>query len=229
MKGISRAQVEGLERARREGRFVSVADLVRRSGTARSTLARLAAADAFRSMGLNRRKALWSVLGGWADDDEELPLLAGLEVAEGRPALPVQSLADRIAQDYDTAGMSLAAHPMSLLRERLRSMGIIDARQLRRTRAGVRVRVAGLVLVRQRPATAAGTLFYTLEDETGTANLIVRPQVYERWGRATRGAVALVAEGRVERQGEVIHVLAQRMGDLSARLKSLRMRSRDFH
>jgi len=229
VKGVSRAQVEGIEEARREGPFVSVADLVRRSGVGRGTLARLAAADAFGSMGLNRREALWSVLGGWADDDEELPLFAGLEVEEARPALPVQSLAGRVAQDYETAGMSLAAHPMSLLRVGLRSVGIIEAGQLRGTKAGTWVRVAGLVLVRQRPATASGTLFYTLEDETGTANLIVRPRVYERWGRPTRRAVALVAEGRVERQGEVIHVLTERLGDLSEQLEQLRVRSRDFH
>jgi error-prone DNA polymerase len=229
VKGLSRAQVEGLEQARRQGRFVSVTDLSRRSGVSRSTLARLAAADAFRSMGLNRREALWAVLGGWAEQDEELPLFAHLEVEEIHPALPVQSLAESVAQDYDTAGLSLAAHPMSLLRKELRSMHVLTAKQLRQTRGGVRVCVAGLVLVRQRPATASGTLFYTLEDETGTANLIVRPKVYERWGRPTRRAVALLAEGRVERQGEVVHVLTERMADLSAQLEQLRVQSRDFH
>ena len=226
VKGISRAQVAGLERARRDGPFTSVADLIRRCGTSRGTLARLAAADAFRSMGLSRREALWQVL---AIEDDEPPLFAELEAAEPRPDLPVQSLAQRVAQDYDTTGMSLTAHPMSLLRGRLKSMGIIDAGQLRRTGTGRRVRIAGLVLVRQRPSTARGTLFYTLEDETGLANLIVRPPVYERYRRAARGAAVLLAEGRVERQGQVIHVQTERLSDLSEHLADLRSRSRDFH
>ena len=108
-------------------------------------------------------------------------------------------------------------------------MGVINARQLRRTPAGRRVLVAGLVLVRQRPSTAKGTLFYTLEDETGLANLIVRPKVYERYRRAARGAVALLAEGRVERQGQVVHLQTDRLSDLSDRLGRLQSCSRDFH
>ena len=229
VKGISRWQVEGIELARRQGPFATVDDLVRRSGVARRTLAHLAAADAFRSLGLNRREALWAVLGGPEPAGDDLPLLASLESPEPRPALPVQSLAEHVAQDYHTVGMSLTAHPMSLLRESLESRGIISARQLRAKSAGAGVKVAGLVLVRQRPGTASGTLFYTLEDETGMANLIVRPQVYERCRRAARGAVAVLAEGRVERQGEVIHVQTERITDLSKYAARLQVRSRDFH
>jgi error-prone DNA polymerase len=226
VKGISRAKVEGIERSQQDGPFTSVADLHRRCGASRATLARLAAADAFRSMGLDRRQALWQIL---AIEDDEPPLFAGLEATEPPPALPVQSLPQRVAQDYDTTGMSLTAHPMSLLRKGLESMGIIHAGQLRQTRTGQRVRIAGLVLVRQRPSTAKGILFYTLEDETGIANLIVRPGVYARYRRAARGAVALLAEGRVERQGEVIHVQTVRLSDLSEHLDRLPSCSRDFH
>jgi len=229
VRGVSRAQVAGIERARRDGPFRGVGDLIRRSGASRVTLARLAAADAFRSLGLARREALWAVLGGPDARTEELPLLAGLEQAEPHPSLPEQSLPERIVQDYDTTGLSLAAHPMALVRGRLELLGIVTARRLRGARQGQRVRVAGLVLVRQRPSTAGGTLFFTLEDETGMANLIVRAGVYERFRRAARGSVAVVAEGRVERQGEVIHVQTERITDLSHEVSCLASRSRDFH
>jgi error-prone DNA polymerase len=117
---------------------------------------------------------------------------------------------------------------MSLLRPRLRAMRTIDSQQLKRTPSRQRVRIAGLVVIRQRPATAKGTLFFTLEDETGVINLIVRQRIYERYRRAARGSVVLLAEGRVERQGAVIHVLTERMGNLTEHLNPLQVASRDF-
>jgi error-prone DNA polymerase len=225
VKGLSRESVAGIERARADGAFRSVTTLWRRSGASRSVLARLAAADAFRSMGLNRRQALWQVLA----IDEDLPLFVGTGDDEPQPPLPDLSLDRQVVQDYDTVGLSLAAHPIELVRRELVRSSVVTAASLNTTRQGQAVRVAGLVLVRQRPSTAAGIVFFTLEDETGVANLIVRPAIYERFRRTARGAVALIADGRIERQGNVIHVQVHRLADLSKHLGQLRKLSRDFH
>jgi DNA polymerase III alpha subunit len=233
IRGISRAKVEGIERARREGMFTSVGDLARRSGVAPSVLARLAAADAFGSMELNRREALWQVLALGGDERRsgggEPSLLDELEVEERRPMLPVESLKDRVVQDYEATGMSLTVHPMSLLRQRLKSIGVIDSGTLKGMPHGRWVKLAGLVLVRQRPSTAGGVIFYTLEDERGMANLIVRPKVYERYRPDAYNSVAVVVEGRVERQGQVVHVQVERIKGLSRSLARLQVSSRSFH
>jgi error-prone DNA polymerase len=225
VKGISRAQVEGIESAQRDGPFRSVTDLARRSGASRATLARLAAADALRSLGLNRREAVWQVLAL----SDEPPLLHGLEPAEPAPDLPELSMRDVVLADYDTIGLSLNAHPMSLIREDLNRLGVHPNCVLQRSPKGRRLQVSGIVLVRQRPSTANGIVFCTLEDETGNANLIIRPAVYEKYRRVARGAAALIAEGRVERQGEVVHLQVECLLDASEGLAELQGRSRDFH
>jgi error-prone DNA polymerase len=225
VKGISRAQVESIESAQRDGFFRSVTDLARRSGASRATLARLAAADALRSLGLNRREAVWQVLAL----SDEPPLLHGLEPAEPAPNLPELSMRDVVLADYDTIGLSLNAHPMSLIREDLDRLGVHPNRVLQHSPKGRRLEVSGIVLVRQRPSTAKGIVFCTLEDETGNANLIIRPAVYEKYRRVARGAAALIAEGRVERQGEVVHLQVERLLDASEGLAELQGRSRDFH
>ncbi len=225
VKGVSRAQVEGIESAQRDGPFRSVADLARRSGVSRGTLARLAAADAFRSLGVNRREAVWHVLAL----SDEPPLLHGLEVAEPAPDLPELSMRDVVLADYDTIGLSLNAHPMSLIREDLDRLGVSPNCVLQRSPKGQRLQVSGIVLVRQRPSTANGIVFCTLEDETSNANLIIRPTVYEKYRRVARGAAALIAEGRVERQGEVVHLQVECLLDASEGLAELQGRSRDFH
>lgn len=226
IKGISSTNVGGIERARGEGPFRSIRDLVRRSGVQPVVLTRLAAADAFRSMGLNRREALWQAL---AVPNEELPLFDGMDPDEGRPPLPEASLDEQVIMDYDSVGLSLEAHPISLVRDRLNKMNVAPAERLKRMRKGQPVRVAGLVLVRQRPSTASGVVFVTLEDETGIANLIIRPKVYERCRRATHNTVALIADGRLQRQGEVIHIQTSHLRELAEGLAAIRSRSRDFH
>ena len=225
VKGISRTQVAEIERAQRERPYTSVADLAQRSRAPRATLARLAAADALGSLGLDRREALWQVLALHA----EPPMLDSAEPAEADPNLPDASLAETVFADYESMGISLNAHPMALLRDELNRGRVSQARVLHHARKGQRLSVAGLVLVRQRPGTAGGIVFGTLEDETGVANLIIRPQVYEKYRRVARGAVALVAEGTVERTGEVVHLQVTRLQDLSETLASLRSTSRDFH
>ncbi len=225
VKGISRAQVEGVESLQRDGPWLSVTDLARRSGASRATLARLAAADALRSLGLNRREAVWQVLAL----SDEPPLLHGLEPAEPAPNLPELSIRDVVLADYDTIGLSLNAHPMSLIREDLNRLGVSPNCVLQRSPKGRPLQVSGIVLVRQRPSTANGIVFCTLEDETGNANLIIRPAVYEKYRRVARGAAALIAEGRVERQGEVVHLQVECLLDASEGLAELQGRSRDFH
>jgi len=220
-----RLVLAGIETTRQAGPCTTVLDVWRRGGVSRAVLARLAAADAFRSLGLDRRQALWQVLA----IDEDLPLFAGLVPEEPDTPLPALPIEQQVVQDYEAVGLSLTAHPIGLLRSALRRGGIVPAKQLAGARHGQNVKVAGLVLVRQRPLTASGTVFFTLEDETGIANLVVRPAVFERDRRAARGAIALVAEGRVERQGQVIHIQTLHLRDLSESLGSLRRMSRDFH
>ncbi len=224
IKGISSAKVEGIERAQCERPFVSVADLARRSGASRATLARLAAADAMQSMGLDRREAVWKVLAL----SDEPPMLRDLEAEEPAPQLPKQSTADTVFADYATVGLSLNAHPISLIRDELKRLQVQTARVLKRSRQGKKVKAAGLVLIRQRPSTAKGIVFCTLEDETGTTNLIIRPAIFERYRQVAAGATALLVEGHIQRQGEVVHVQACRIHDLSRALSDLRSVSRDF-
>ena len=221
IKGISRENVAGIEEARRNGAFRTVHELAARSGTSPAILARLAAADAMRSMGLGRREALWQVLALEPDP----PLFEGRDPNEPEAKLPKQSLGQRIYQDYDTVGLSLEGHPVALVRQELNRLKVIQNRALHHTPNGRRVRVAGLVLVRQRPATASGITFATIEDETANANLVIRPRVYEKYRRAARAAVGVVADGTVERQGEVIHVSVRALHDMSQELERLRERN----
>jgi DNA polymerase III alpha subunit len=204
----------------------SIRQLARRPDISRETLVRLAAADAFRSLGLNRRQALWHIL---ALDDDEPPLFAELEPDEPAIELPEMALDETVVEDYDALGFSLNAHPIGLVRRELDSLKATPSQRLKHMRHGQRVAVAGLVTVRQRPGTAKGMVFMTLEDETGMANLVIRPNIWERNRRVARSKIALIAEGTVERQGDVVHVMVRRLHDLSERLANLRHRSRDFH
>jgi error-prone DNA polymerase len=190
----------------------------------RAVLARLAAADAFRSMGLDRRQALWEVLAL----REEPPLLAGLEQNETPATLPAMRLSQSVVADYQMTGLSLTAHPLALIRRDLNRLQVMPNERLAHARQGQFVRVAGLVLVRQRPSTASGIVFATIEDETAAANLILRPRIYDRF-RPVAQRVAWIVEGRVERAGSVVHVQVGRLCDLSDRLQTLRVSSRDFH
>ena len=145
-----------------------------------------------------------------------------------RPALPPMSPAEEVLADYRTAGLSLRAHPLEFLRADLARRGVTTARSLETLPDGKPVCVAGIVLVRQRPGTAKGITFVTLEDETGTANLIVRPAVWRRYRGPALTATVLLARGRLQRQGPVIHVLTAGLEDLSPWLGQLDSQSRDF-
>jgi error-prone DNA polymerase len=212
----------------RSGPFRSIQGLWRASGTRVSTLRRLASADAFRSMGFDRQAALWEIR---ALSDEELPLFEQ-ERHEGEARLPDIAEPRKVIQDYVAMGLSLKAHPVSFCRAELAARGAVPARELadaRRWPHGSEAGVAGIVLVRQRPGTASGIVFITLEDETGTANLIVRPHVYKRYRQAARHGVVVLARGTVERDGDVVHILARSLENAADTLGGLAPRSRDFH
>ena len=236
------------EREKSEGvrHFRSPVDLLARSGLGQAALTRLAEADAFRSLGLDRRRALWAVKGL---REEGLPLFAGLapearQVQEAPVKLPEMRLGEHVASDYASLELSLKCHPMALLRQDFAREGVARAADLATLRPGSLVTVAGLVLVRQRPGSANGVIFATLEDETGIANLIVWPDAFERFRAEVMGATLLACTGRLQREGLVIHVVAERLVDLSRRLRrltapelaspsarapDLSVRSRDFH
>jgi error-prone DNA polymerase len=225
VKGLRQALARVIVEAREQGPFRSVQDFVRRTRLNRPVMARLAAADAFGSLGLNRRAALWQAL----DAGDELSLFSAIEAADvPLPYLPEMPLDREIGADYNSTGLSLKAHPIGLIRSELNLLQALSAEELEKKSATAHVRVAGLILVRQRPATAKGTLFMTLEDETGTVNLVVWPRVWQRYRRVVHEAVALIAEGKVERAGKVIHVVASKLEDLSESLREINLRSRDF-
>jgi error-prone DNA polymerase len=225
IKGFAHAAALALHAARGAAPFRTVQDVARRAGLTRPVLARLAAADAFGSLGLDRRTALWHVLR----TGEDLPLFDGLDDEEDCPILPELPLDDQVVADYDAVGLSLKAHPMSFLRGPLAAAGIRTAADLAQGADKAVLKVAGLVVMRQQPASAKGTVFVTLEDETGSVNLIVWKRVWARYRVVARAAVALLVEGTLQRgPGGVTHLVASRMDDLSRFLRSLAIKSRDF-
>ncbi|HEY2134974.1 MAG TPA: error-prone DNA polymerase [Xanthobacteraceae bacterium] len=234
--GLNEEELKRLIAARRNG-YAVPERLAAVAGVSRHTIERLAEADAFRSLGLDRRAALWAVrrldtIGiergrrKTPDIDGPLPLLAdrGDELfVEPAVALPPMALAEHVAEDYGTTGLSLKAHPVSFFRPDLVRLGALRNVEHRnsRLRQGQIVTVAGLVLIRQQPGTAKGVIFMTLEDETDIANIIVWPKVFAKNRRTVMTARFLVVRGRLQRAGLVVHVVAQSFVDLSAELRRL--------
>ena len=202
--------------ARREP-YPDIATLHRRAGIPVSAIETLAAADAFRSAGLDRRQALWQARA--LAKAPPLPLFeAADEHGEGREpavALPAMAEGEQVVEDYRTLRLSLRAHPLSFLRERLAARGVLPAEVLLRVRDGDRAATAGLVLVRQRPGSAKGVIFMTLEDETGTVNVVVWPKILEKYRPAVLGARLAMVRGRVQRAGEIVHLVAAHLEDLT--------------
>ena len=265
VKGLKAAELTQLVEGRGGG-YRDLADLRHRSGVSAATLDRLARADAFTSLALDRRGALWKALGlertgherdlpplfAWARD-REVAVKNGREVAvkndrevavkndrkvattaaqtapvappaeppaEPEVALPPMTLGHEVAEDYANLRLSLRAHPLALLRAFL-PRRTLKAAALAGVEDGQWVEVAGLTLVRQRPGTASGVIFITLEDETGVANLVVWPKVFERFRRVVLGAQLLAAQGRLQKEGLVIHVVAARLLDRTGLLRRL--------
>ncbi len=231
VKGLGKTDMEKLVKARRAG-FDSVRDLWLRSGLSRAAVERLADGDAFGSLGLDRRDALWAVRALDAAAAEHLPLFdrpgarPDREPAEADMRLPPMPPGEKVVEDYRYLRLSLKAHPVSFLRVRLDSRGVTPHDQLARLPSGRRVRVAGLVLVRQRPGSAKGVIFMTIEDEGGVANIIVWPKVFERFRRMVLGARLVAVEGRLQSEAGVIHVVADRVEDITADLALLMVEDR---
>jgi len=225
VQGLAEGDAEKLSLSRGTG-YRDPYDLWRRARLPVAALERLAKADAFRSVGLDRRTALWAVK---ALGEQPLPLFAGLDdsaVAEPEVTLPSMALGEHVVMDYGSLCLSLKAHPMALLRDGF--TGIAPAERLRSARSGARVTVVGLALVRQRPGSANGVIFITLEDETGIANLVIMPDVFEKFRKEIMTARLIAATGRVEKDGkpnpeggEVIHLRVERLTDLTHRLNDL--------
>jgi len=223
--GLSAAGAERIVAARRAAPFASVADLARRAQLDRRDLACLGDAGALATLAGHRHAAVWEVAG-----IERLPpLLGDSRFDEKVPALPPPTEGQDIVADYRTLGLTLRRHPLALLRERLRRRRLSTAAEVGAAPHGRIVRTAGIVIGRQRPDTASGVVFVTLEDETGSTNVIVWRDLGDRQRRELLGAKLLAVFGTVEREGPVVHVLAGRLADLSPLLGELPTRSRDFH
>ena len=204
--------------------FDSIRDLWLRTGLEPSTLERLADADAFRSLGLDRREALWIIRGlRRSGDKDDLPLFAttGSPTHEPDFAVPPMPLGEHVVEDYRHLHLSLKAHPVSFLRDRLDKRRAVPAGHLPSIQSGRNVEVAGLVLVRQRPGTASGVIFMTLEDETGVANIVVWPRTFEQFRPAVLGARLVLVRGEIQAESGVIHVIANRISDMTPSLDEL--------
>jgi error-prone DNA polymerase len=224
IKGLSRSGVERLLRARAQAGFFSTPDMARRASLDKGDLQCLAAAGALAGLAGNRHQAAWQVMG----IESALPL-HGLESVEEDPLLPLPTEGQEIRADYATLGLTLGRHPLALLRSQLRRQRVITAAAVRERRHGQRVRTAGIVIGRQRPASANSVTFVTLEDETGQVNLVIWKQLAERQRNVLLKAQLLGVSGEVQREGEVLHLIASRLWDYSALLGHLLIRSRDFH
>ncbi|WP_184722412.1 error-prone DNA polymerase [Caulobacter sp.] len=247
IKGLKKADMAVLVFARQEGARTPAE--FAQGGVPQRALELLAEADAFASIGLSRREALWAVKGlkGEHKAPVQAPLLAGLPLFEDKVALPAMGAPQQVAEDYRTTSLSLKAHPVGFYRPMLTRRGVITAEQLMDVKDGRKVSVAGLVLIRQRPGTAKGVVFVTLEDETGVANAVVWKDRFDADRSVVMTASFLVVHGRVQKAEGVIHVVAEGFTDLSAHLSTLRdepgapaprvrqkvsgrlLRSRDFH
>jgi len=225
VKGLSDDEAN-LVVARRGRGYDSVRDLWLRTGLKQATLELLADADAFGSLGLSRRDARWAVGGlRGGDGAENLPLFA----AAGRPSqqpdldadLPPMPPGEQVIHDYRTLSLSLKAHPVSFLRQTLAARRIVTAASLRDVPAGRVVTTAGVVLVRQRPGTASGVIFASLEDETGLANIIVWPKVFEANRAVVLGSRLMAVRGKVQKEGIVVHLIAHQVFDMTPMLLDL--------
>ncbi|OMP80118.1 error-prone DNA polymerase [[Flexibacter] sp. ATCC 35208] len=217
--GIREADIKLLV-DKRSSQYSSI-NMLLNAGISISTLERLADADAFRSIGLDRRKALWEVI---ALKDNPIALFAGQpseSTREGQIELPFMSESEHVVQDYAAMALSLKAHPVSFLREKLSLLHILSTNQINNGQNGIAVKVAGLVLVRQRPGTASGVTFITIEDETGYTNLVVFKNVYAQFKKEIGQAKLLMVEGMLQREGKVVHVIVSSCTDMSKMLRTL--------
>jgi error-prone DNA polymerase len=215
---------ERIVKARKRRPFTSLEDFARDTKLPKRALILLADADAFRSLGLDRRAALWAARR--LPDDVPLPLFeaatAREQPDEGAQPLPQMPLPEQVMADYQTARLSLKGHPMQFLRDGFTAEGVVACREVSDARNGLKIRCAGVVLVRQRPGSANGVVFMTLEDETGIANIVVWPKVMAQFRKEVMGARLVLVEGRIQSSPEkVVHLVAERLIDRSYDLVGL--------
>ena len=224
VKGFREEDAKALAAARAAGDAATMRLLWQRSKVKRQAFEKLADGDGWNGAGLKRRDALWAASGL---GEKPLPLFAAAArpdtTAEPSVALPAMSLGEEVTADYNHLRLSLKAHPLKLMRKRLDQERVQQNRALAGIKDGARVKIAGIVLIRQQPGTAKGVIFMTLEDETGTANVVLWPDIFARFRREAVGSRVLGIEGKVQRDasGYVIHVVAERLVDLSKRLEAL--------
>ncbi|MEX2742072.1 error-prone DNA polymerase [Rhizobium mongolense] len=235
VRGLATADAARIAAARADEHFASVDDVWRRSGVPAASLVELADADAFLpSLRLERREALWAIK---ALRDEPLPLFTAAAEREARaiaeqqePEVELRQMTEghNVVEDYSHTGLTLRQHPLSFLRSDLTKRRIVPCAEAMAARDGQWLMAAGLVLVRQRPGSAKGVMFITIEDETGVANVVVWPKLFERSRRVVLGAGMMAINGRIQREGDVVHLVAQQLFDLSADLSNLAERDGAF-
>jgi error-prone DNA polymerase len=227
--GFSKAVAERIATVnRKKSPFLNIADLAARAGLQRRDLDQLAAADALQSLAGHRRQAAWaaSVEKAAAVQGD---LFDGTLISEPETELTMPSEAENLIADYRSLGLTLRRHPLALLRPHLAERRFVTAASLKTTGHRALIRAAGIVVGRQRPGTATGIVFVTLEDESGLVNVVVHPQLVEKQRRELLGATLLGVYGQLQIEGEVVHLVAKRLVDLSAWLGRLETSSRDFH
>ncbi|GES53572.1 error-prone DNA polymerase 3 [Rhizobium sp. NBRC 114257] len=233
--GLAQVDAARIIAARADQAFSSVDDLWRRSGVPAAALVELAEADAFLpSLKLQRRDALWAIK---ALRDEPLPLFAAAAEREQKtiaeqqePEVNLRQMTEghNVIQDYSHTGLTLRKHPLAFLREDLTARDIVTCEEAMSARDGLWLMTAGLVLVRQKPGSAKGVMFLTVEDETGPANVVVWPSLFERRRRIVLGSSMMAINGRIQREGEVVHLVAQQLFDLTSDLSGLADRDEAF-
>ena len=218
VKGLKEEEIKRLI-AGRTKMYSSVNEL-RDIGLSEATLEQLADADAFRSIGLDRRQALWEV----STKDRPLALFKGQSSPDAKNenvSLPMMTMPEHVVHDYLTLSLSVKAHPVSFLREKFKQLHIVTANELAGLKNGSAVKVAGLVLIRQRPGTAKGVCFITIEDETSTINLVVFEHIIEKFRRAILHSKLMMVEGKLQVEGEVVHVIVEKCFDITGMLREL--------
>jgi error-prone DNA polymerase len=225
IKGITEAGARRIEDARKERPFENVSDLARRASLNRRDLANLAGSGTLATLAGHRRNAHWLVAGAISEPH----LLRDAPVQESLPLLTAPNEGENIVADYYSLGLTLGRHPLALLRKRLQRMRLASAKELKEMPNGKPAKTAGIVTCRQRPGTAQGVIFVTLEDETGYTNVVVWNDLMERQRKELLGARLLGVEGYMQKEGDVIHLVARRLVDHSALLGKLVTESRDFH
>lgn len=228
VKGLPEQDAARIAMARGDEPFVSIDDMWRRAGVSSAFLVKLAEADAFRpALKLERRDALWAIK---ALRDEPLPLFAaaadrerGVIAEQQEPDVTLRQMTEgaNVVEDYGHTGVTLRAHPVSFLRDDLTRRNIVTCAQATSARDGRWLMTAGLVLVRQKPGSAKGVMFMTIEDETGVANVVVWPSLFEKQRRVVLGSSMMAINGKIQREGGVVHLVAQRLFDLTSDLASL--------